>query len=121
MGLPNYTSNLLRLGFEPDDLADGGSDRLVDALVAHGTVDGIARRLQEHVDAGADHLAVYVITGRSPSPPSASSPPLSPPSAGPDPGPAAAERRAVAWRCSSCTRAPSACGSRRHGSRAVRC
>jgi probable F420-dependent oxidoreductase len=61
MGLPNYTNNYLRMGFEPKDLLDGGSDRLVDALVAHGTVDQVASRLQEFLDAGADHVGVNVI------------------------------------------------------------
>jgi probable F420-dependent oxidoreductase len=63
--LPNYTDNLLRLGFEPDDLAHGGSDRLVDGLVAWGDVDAVRARVQEHLDAGADHVAVEVLTGGS--------------------------------------------------------
>ncbi|MFJ6747452.1 LLM class F420-dependent oxidoreductase [Streptomyces sp. NPDC091266] len=56
--LPNYTANLRRLGFGDDDFAGGGSDRLVDAIVAWGDVDAIARRIAEHHDAGADHVAV---------------------------------------------------------------
>lgn len=68
MQLPNYTNNLLRLGFGPADFLDGGSDRLVDALVAHGDVDRIVARLQEHLDAGADHVIVMVISP-SPDPP----------------------------------------------------
>ncbi len=44
LGLPNYQRHLARLGFGPDDLADGGSDRLVDALVAWGSVDDVAKR-----------------------------------------------------------------------------
>lgn len=68
MRLPNYTNNLLRLGFEPDDFLDGGSDRLVDALVAHGPIEHIVQRLQEHIDAGADHVGVYVIAS-DPAPP----------------------------------------------------
>jgi probable F420-dependent oxidoreductase len=63
MGLPNYTNNLRRLGFGDDDLAGGGSDRLVDALVAWGDEAAIARRVREHFDAGADHVAVQVLTG----------------------------------------------------------
>ena len=59
--LPNYTNNLLRHGFEEADLADGGSDRLVDAIVAHGDVDAIAARAAEHHAAGADHVCVQVI------------------------------------------------------------
>ncbi|MEW9517017.1 LLM class F420-dependent oxidoreductase [Streptomyces tubercidicus] len=59
--LPNYTGNLRRLGFGDEDFADGGSDRLVDAIVAWGDVDAIRRRVAEHHDAGADHVAVQPI------------------------------------------------------------
>ena len=59
--LPNYTNNLLRHGFEEADLADGGSDRLVDAIVAHGDVEAIAARAAAHREAGADHVCVQVI------------------------------------------------------------
>jgi probable F420-dependent oxidoreductase len=62
LGLVNYTSNLRRLGFTDADLDDGGSDRLVDALVAHGTADQVAARLREHLDAGADHVCVQLLT-----------------------------------------------------------
>ncbi len=58
---PNYTNNLVRLGFSADELADGGSDRVVDAIVAHGTVDDVLRRVQAHLDAGADHVCVQVL------------------------------------------------------------
>jgi len=61
LGLRNYTSNWLRLGYTEADLADGGSDRLVDALVAWGSPEQIAARLREHLDAGADHVAVQVV------------------------------------------------------------
>lgn len=61
LGLPNYTNNLLTLGFTDGDLAAGGSDRLVDALVACGDVAAIARRVGEHRQAGADHVAVQVL------------------------------------------------------------
>jgi probable F420-dependent oxidoreductase len=54
--LPNYVNNLKQLGFTDDDLADRGSDRLVDAIVAWGDVDTIAARIREHRDAGADHV-----------------------------------------------------------------
>ena len=63
MGLPNYTNNLRRFGFDDDEFRDGGSDRLIDAVVAHGTVDAIARRIGEHRDAGANHVGIYVVTG----------------------------------------------------------
>ncbi|MCW2677735.1 MAG: class F420-dependent oxidoreductase [Modestobacter sp.] len=62
LGLTNYTNNLRRLGWGDDDLADGGSDALIDALVAHGPVDRVAARLTEHLDAGADHVAVQLLT-----------------------------------------------------------
>jgi probable F420-dependent oxidoreductase len=60
--LPNYVSNLRRFGITDDDIADGGSDRLVDMLVAWGDADTIRARVQAHLDAGADHVAVQVVT-----------------------------------------------------------
>jgi probable F420-dependent oxidoreductase len=60
--LPNYTNNLLRLGFTEEDFADGGSDRLVDAMVAWGDADAIAATIREHQDAGADHVCVQVLS-----------------------------------------------------------
>jgi probable F420-dependent oxidoreductase len=62
LGLTNYLNNFKRLGFTDEDLAKPGSDRLVDALVAYGTTDAIAARLKQHVDAGADHVPVQVLT-----------------------------------------------------------
>jgi len=56
--LPNYQRNLRDDGFGDADFEDGGSDRLVDALVAWGDADAIARRLEEHYDAGADHVCI---------------------------------------------------------------
>ncbi|HEY7632731.1 MAG TPA: LLM class F420-dependent oxidoreductase [Thermoleophilaceae bacterium] len=66
--LPNYTNNLLRVGFTEDDLRDGGSDRLVDAIVAWGDESAIAERVRAHHDAGADHVCVQVVgvTGGEP-------------------------------------------------------
>lgn len=61
LGLPNYFNNLVRLGFDESDRADGGSDRLVDALVAWGTEEQIAARVAEHHAAGADHVCVQVL------------------------------------------------------------
>ena len=58
---PNYVNNLKRLGFTDDDVADGGSDRLVDAIVAWGDADTIRGRVQQHVDAGADHVCVQAL------------------------------------------------------------
>lgn len=62
LALPNYTGNWLRLGFGPDDLEGGGSDRLVDALVAWGDEEAIARRIADHRQAGADHVCIQVLT-----------------------------------------------------------
>jgi probable F420-dependent oxidoreductase len=59
--LPNYTNNLRRLGWTDEDLGDGGSDRLVDAIVAWGDEDAIRDRVRAHLDAGADHVAVQVL------------------------------------------------------------
>jgi probable F420-dependent oxidoreductase len=58
LGLPNYRNSLRWLGFEDGDLADGGSDRLVDAIVAWGDERAIAERIQAHHDAGADHVCI---------------------------------------------------------------
>ena len=68
LGLRNYTSNLRRLGFTDDDLAGAGSDRLVDALVAHGDAAAVAARLTEHLAAGADHVCVQVLGDGDPDP-----------------------------------------------------
>jgi probable F420-dependent oxidoreductase len=66
--LPNYAGNLRRLGFTDEDFADGGSDRLIDALVAWGDVEDVRRRVKEHFDAGADHVALQVLTADSSAP-----------------------------------------------------
>lgn len=58
----NYINNWLRLGFTQEDIADGGSDRLVDALVAWGTVDAVRERVEEHFRAGASHVCIQVLT-----------------------------------------------------------
>ncbi|MGH7691752.1 MAG: TIGR03620 family F420-dependent LLM class oxidoreductase [Candidatus Dormibacteria bacterium] len=60
--LPNYRDNLLRLGFGAEDLGDGGSDHVVDALVGWGGTAAVVERIQEHLAAGADHVAVQVLT-----------------------------------------------------------
>jgi probable F420-dependent oxidoreductase len=62
LGLPNYVNNFRRMGFGDDDFAGGGSDRLLDTLVAWGTDDAIAARLREHLDAGANEVLVQVLT-----------------------------------------------------------
>jgi probable F420-dependent oxidoreductase len=56
--LPNYRNNYLRLGFGEQDLDNGGSDRLIDALVAWGDEKAIRDRIQSHWDAGADHVCI---------------------------------------------------------------
>ena len=58
LALPNYQNNLRWLGFGDEDLADGGSNRLVDAIVAWGDEKAIAERIQAHRDAGADHVCI---------------------------------------------------------------
>jgi probable F420-dependent oxidoreductase len=58
LSLPNYRRNLLWLGFSEDDLDGGGSDRMVDALVAWGDEKHIADRVQAHFDAGASHVCI---------------------------------------------------------------
>ena len=60
---PNYTNNWRRLGFTEDDLAGGGSDRLVDALVAWGDAGAIRDRVARHHESGADHVCLQVVTG----------------------------------------------------------
>jgi probable F420-dependent oxidoreductase len=65
LGLPNYTNNWLRLGFQETDLANGGSDRLIDAVVPWGELKTVVRRIQEHHAAGADHVCIQVITDDS--------------------------------------------------------
>ncbi|WP_062993524.1 TIGR03620 family F420-dependent LLM class oxidoreductase [Nocardia anaemiae] len=59
LGVANYANNLRRLGFTEDDLSGAGSDRLIDALVAHGDPPTVATRLLAHRAAGADHVGVY--------------------------------------------------------------
>jgi probable F420-dependent oxidoreductase len=59
--LPNYVNNLRRLGWDDDDLAGGGSDALVDALLAWGDAEAVAARVAAHHDAGADHVCVQVL------------------------------------------------------------
>ena len=62
LNLTNYLNSWKRLGFSDAELAKPGSDRLVDAVVAHGTAEQIAARLTEHLEAGADHVPVQVLT-----------------------------------------------------------
>jgi probable F420-dependent oxidoreductase len=64
LGLPNYTNNLKRLGWTDEDIsgANGPSDALVDAIVAWGTLDDIHARIKAHLDGGADHVCVQVLS-----------------------------------------------------------
>jgi len=62
LGLVNYTGNLRRLGWSEDDLSGGGSDALIDVLVAHGSPAEVAGQLGRHLDAGADHVCLQLIT-----------------------------------------------------------
>ncbi|MEW2146657.1 TIGR03620 family F420-dependent LLM class oxidoreductase [Micromonospora vinacea] len=63
LALPNYTNNLRRFGWTDEDFADGGSDRLVDALIPWGTVEQVAAGLEKHYQAGADEVAIQVLNG----------------------------------------------------------
>ena len=56
--LPNYRSNYLRMGFSAQDMESGGSDRLIDAIVAWGDEAAIRDRIQQHWNAGADHVCI---------------------------------------------------------------
>jgi probable F420-dependent oxidoreductase len=62
LNLPNYIANLRRLGFAEADFEAGGSDRLVDALVAWGDVEAVTARVADHLAAGADHVGIQVLT-----------------------------------------------------------
>jgi probable F420-dependent oxidoreductase len=58
LGLRNYTRNLLAFGFSEADLADRGSDRLIDAVIPHGSAEQIAEVVRAHLDSGADHVCL---------------------------------------------------------------
>ena len=60
LALPNYANNLRRLGWSDADIANDGSDRLIDAVIAWGDVDAIVARVKAHLDAGADHVCVQL-------------------------------------------------------------
>jgi probable F420-dependent oxidoreductase len=63
LGLSNYVNSWTRLGFTHEDITRPGSDKLIDAVVAHGTPELVAARLDEHLRAGADHVAIQVLGG----------------------------------------------------------
>jgi probable F420-dependent oxidoreductase len=60
--LPNYTNNFLRHGFGEGDFKDGGSNKLIDAIIAWGDLNAIRARIAEHHSAGADHVCIQVLT-----------------------------------------------------------
>jgi|SRR5579871_638479 len=62
LGLPNYTNNFLRLGFTEADFQNGGSDRLIDAIIVWGDLKEIETRVRAHQAAGADHVCIQVLT-----------------------------------------------------------
>ncbi|MCU1456413.1 MAG: flavin-dependent oxidoreductase, F420-dependent methylene-tetrahydromethanopterin reductase [Actinomycetia bacterium] len=68
LGLRNYTSNLIRLGWTEDDIRPPGSDALIDALVAHGTAEEVVPKVTAHLDHGADHVCLQLITEQGVSP-----------------------------------------------------
>jgi probable F420-dependent oxidoreductase len=68
LALPNYADNLRRLGWSDEDIANDGSDRLIDAVIAWGDVDAIATRVRAHLDAGADHVCIQLRTDSSADP-----------------------------------------------------
>lgn len=68
LGLVNYTSNLRRLGWGDADLERPGSDALIDALVARGDAAAAAEQIRAHLDAGADHVPVQLLTEKGADP-----------------------------------------------------
>ncbi|MGB0097663.1 MAG: LLM class F420-dependent oxidoreductase [Solirubrobacteraceae bacterium] len=61
LGLRNYTSNLLRFGFTEHDIANGGSDKLIDAIIPQGTADEVAAVARAHLETGADHVCLQPV------------------------------------------------------------
>ena len=61
VGFPSYQANLRRLGFDDADLRPGGSDRLIDAVSAQGSLAAVAERIDAYREAGADHIALHVL------------------------------------------------------------
>lgn len=68
--LPNYRNNWLRLGFTDEEI-DSDSDRFIDAIVACGSIDVMAERVRQHLDAGADHVCIQIIAPQGPPNPDA--------------------------------------------------
>jgi probable F420-dependent oxidoreductase len=61
LAMPNYRNNLLRCGFDADDLENGGTDEVVDRLVAWGDADAVRARVEQHLSAGATHVCLQVL------------------------------------------------------------
>ena len=61
MAMTNYRNNWLRIGFTEADLADGGSDKFIDAMVLWGDAETIARGLRAHFDAGANQVCIQPV------------------------------------------------------------
>jgi probable F420-dependent oxidoreductase len=68
LALPNYANNLRRLGWSDSDIANDGSDKLIDTVIAWGDADAIIARVKAHLDAGADHVCVQLRTESSADP-----------------------------------------------------
>ena len=66
LGLTNYTNNLLKFGYTERDIANGGSDRLIDAVIPHGSPEQVAEAIRAHLEAGADHVCLQPL-GHGPS------------------------------------------------------
>ncbi len=69
LSMPNYRNNLMRCGFEEAELDDGGSDRVVDAVVAWGDEDALVQRVEEHLAAGATHVCIQPLSSDNPAQP----------------------------------------------------
>jgi probable F420-dependent oxidoreductase len=67
LSLHNYASNLRELGYDDSELANGGSDRLIDAVIPHGSAEAVAEAVRAHLDAGADHVCLQPL-GHGPHP-----------------------------------------------------
>ncbi|MFD6897669.1 TIGR03620 family F420-dependent LLM class oxidoreductase [Rhodococcus sp. NPDC060086] len=62
LSLPNYSNNLLRLGYTEDDVAGAGSDRLREALIPSGNIERVVAGIERHYEAGADEVPIQVLT-----------------------------------------------------------
>jgi probable F420-dependent oxidoreductase len=58
LGLSNYTNNLLKFGYSQSDIDNGGSDRLIDAVIPNGSAGAVAEAIRAHFEAGADHVCI---------------------------------------------------------------